>query len=119
MTSDHGPETVGGERIGPIDSESFLERLPDGWELDGAEDFDVFADNRHTDSKLLRRVSVEVEYPNHHHYHPKFYASFWKEHPLPNVGPDEEIEQCETLEEAINRAVGWSHGDNYTTGREQ
>lgn len=91
-----------------IDVDAFEERLPDGWVLDGADEHDVMADNRDTEIKLLRRVGVEVEYPDHSHFNERYYAEYWSEHPLPNIGTEMTIEEFDTLDEAVDQAIEWA-----------
>lgn len=91
-----------------IDVGDFEDRLPDGWVLDGADEHDVMADNRDEEMKLLRRVMVEVEYPDHSHFNERYYAEYWGDHPLPNIHPDSVIEEFDTLDEAVDQAIEWA-----------
>lgn len=99
------------DRTPEIDRDELRSRLPDGWRFDPLDDGDphfVRAENLDTDAKLSRAVIVEVESPDHDHYKPRYWATRVTEHALPGVGPDEEIEEFDTLDAAVDQAVAWA-----------
>lgn len=88
-----------------------LSRLPDGWRFDPLDDGDphfVRAENLDTDAKLSRSVEIDVEYADHDHFNTRYWATHVAEHALPNVGPEENTAQLETLSEAVDQAVDWA-----------
>jgi hypothetical protein len=93
-----------------VDVEAFAERLPDGWAFDQRDPHHVVADNRDTDDSLFARVFVEIEHPDHGRYNPKYFAGVFEEHPLPNVGPGDELAEFDSVEDAVDAALSFARG---------